>query len=86
MDMLFLEHMIRTYPKKNKPVINWTCSACTFINRSYIDECEICDTGRTCDTDRTCDTGRTCDVKPPTSIDGRQDSSQHSECGKLQSK
>lgn len=44
MDLMWLEHQLRTYPKKDRPVINWTCSACTFINRSYMDECEICDT------------------------------------------
>ena len=44
MDMQWLEHQVRTCPKKDRPVINWTCLACTFINRSYIDECEMCDT------------------------------------------
>jgi len=41
--MIWLEHQLRTIPKKDRPVVNWTCFICTFINQSYLDECEICD-------------------------------------------
>jgi len=37
-----LEFAVRV--SRKRPVICWTCDACTFINRSYRDECEMCDT------------------------------------------
>lgn len=80
MNMLWLEHQLRTYPKKDRPVINWTCSACTFINRSYLDECEICDTKQVCTTKHVCTTKQVCTtnqvvIKDTNNIDGRQDAS-----------
>ena len=68
MNMLWLEHQLRTYPKKDRPVINWTCSACTFINRSYTGECEICDTKQVCTTNQGV-------IKDTVRVDGRQDTS-----------
>ena len=64
-NMLWLEHRLRSCPKKDRPVINWTCLACTFINRSYTDECEICDTKQVCTTKQVV-------IKDTTKIDGRR--------------
>jgi len=45
-DTLWLEHILRSMPKNKRPIIKWTCSTCTFINRSYKDQCELCDTNK----------------------------------------
>ena len=44
--MEIYEHKLRSICFLQRPVFEWACTFCTFINKSYWDECEICDSYR----------------------------------------
>jgi hypothetical protein len=38
-----LEHRMRAMIGLKRPKVRWQCAMCTFVNRSYLDDCEVCD-------------------------------------------